>query len=99
MKITRVGARADNGPSSITLPKIAAHLTSSGNEVSLTETDISDFVTKAHYNYDMRLSFAEIGKIIEAVVSRPESNSQKIASEIGPYLRHIIKLSNICINN
>ena len=90
MKITRVGARADNGPSSITLPKITAHLTKSGNEVSLQETDISDFVTKAHYNYDMRLSLDEVGRIIQAIAARVDVHEQLIASEMGPYLRHLM---------
>jgi hypothetical protein len=101
MEITRIGARADNGPSSITLPKISAHLTKIGNKVSLSlqEKDIRDFVTKSHHDYFMDLSLDEVGRIIQAIGTQVDGNEQLIASEIGPYLRYLMKLSNMCINN
>lgn len=99
MKIIRRGARADNGPSSIKLTKITAHHVSTGNEISLQDTDVKDFSTKAHYNYDMRLSYGEIGLIIKALANSSEGKEQAIAAELGPYLRHMMKLSNICIEN
>lgn len=99
MKITRVGARADNGPSSIELNKLTAHHTNSSNEISLQDTDVNDFVTKAHYNYDMRLSYSEVGLILQALASGSEGNEHEIAKELGPYLRHILKISKVCIED
>jgi len=94
-----VGARADNGPSSIVLSNLNASFVNESNEVSLTDRDVADFVTKAHYNYDMRLSLSEVGKIIEAVASHSLENSDEIAKSLGPYVRHLIRLTTTCVNN
>lgn len=99
MKITRRGARADNGPSSITLSKLSVVLAKDGSEVSLQDNDVADFVTKAHYNYDIRLSLNEVGNIIKAISDASTTNEATIAKEIGPHLRHLMKLSNICVEN
>lgn len=99
MKITRVGARADNGPSSIELINLKIEFVSNSQEISLKDHDIKDFVTKAHYNYDMRLSLSEIGKMLEAISSQCMGNPDEVAKELGPYVRHLIRLTNTCVNN
>jgi hypothetical protein len=47
----------------------------------------------------MRVSLDEVGRIIQAMATRSDSHEQLIASELGPYLRHLMKLSNICIES
>jgi pantoate kinase len=99
MKITRVGARADNGPSSISLSNLTVVFENNSKEISLTDRDVGDFVTKAHYNYDMRLSLAEIGKIVEALSSHSTENASEVAAALSPYLKHLIRITNTCVNN
>tara|TARA_R110001583_G_scaffold195165_1_gene369768 strand:+ start:3778 stop:4071 length:294 start_codon:yes stop_codon:yes gene_type:complete len=97
MKITRRGARADNGPSSIELSNLRIELNNEG--VLLKDTDIKDFVTKAHYNYRMQLSFEEIAAIIKAIGRHPNEMKETIGKSFEADLKSLLRVVNACVDS
>jgi hypothetical protein len=96
MQITRRGARADNGPSSIELESLQISV-SDGNIV-LRDNDVSDFVTRAHYNYTMNLSMDELGSIIDALVSAAGEDKKRVADYLGSTkLKELLQLVKMAI--
>ena len=95
MKITRRGARADNGPSSIELTNLA--ITFENNELVIRDTNIKDFVTKAHYNYKMVLSIEEVASIIDAAASFPEDKKNFVGKVFESKLKKLLTLVNACV--
>ncbi|MCR9185045.1 MAG: hypothetical protein NXH81_06595 [Halieaceae bacterium] len=96
MKITRRGARADNGPSSIELKSLKISI--SNGEIVLRDHDVSDFVTKAHYNYTMNLSLKEFGSIIDALASVQGDDKNIVGSYLGSAkLKELLQLVKIAI--
>lgn len=96
MKITRRGARADNGPSSIELKSLKISV-SDGNIV-LRDQDVSDFVTKAHYNYTMNLSMDELGSIIDALASAAGEDKKRVADYLGAKkLKELLQIVKMAI--
>ena len=98
MKITRRGARADNGPSSIELKNLKISI--SNGEIILRDSDISDFVTKAHYNYTMNLSLEEFGSIIESLASVQGNDKKIVGSYFGSAkLKELLRIVKIAIES
>lgn len=96
MKITRRGARADNGPSSISLDNI--RITRRDEGVLLEDRDIADFVTKAHYNYKIVLSFDEIAGIVDALGDYTSEQKKSIGKAFEPKLKKLLRIVQACID-
>jgi hypothetical protein len=95
MKITRRGARADNGPSSIELTNTKVSF--KGENLIIRDTDISDFVTKAHYNYTIEISLDEVANIIDSLGSSSEEEKRQIGKALEPKLKHLLRIVQSCI--
>ena len=96
MKITRRGARADNGPSSIELGNPRFSLCDDG--ILIQDGDIKDFVTKAHYNYRIVLSIEEVGKIIDSLGSLPEEKRNEIGKAFEGRIKYLLRITQYCID-
>lgn len=96
MKITRRGARADNGPSSIELTSPEFNLTADG--VIVQDRDIGDFVTKAHHNYKITISLGEVGCIIDALGEFSEERREEIGRVFENRLKSLLRITQSCIN-
>jgi hypothetical protein len=90
MKITRRGARADNGPSSIELKKLRVSL--GGEGIIIQDFDISDFVTKAHYDYNIVLSLEEVGLIIDSLGLFPDEMKNDIGKVFEGRLKKLLRI-------
>ncbi len=97
MKITRHGARADNGPSSIDLNNMKVILSDEG--IVIRDHDIKDFVTKAHYNYKIVFSLEEVGFIIEALGSYPENKKEEVGKALEGKLKKLLRIVQSCIDS
>ena len=96
MKITRRGARADNGPSSIELT--SAKFSFEGDNIVIRDSDVSDFVTKAHYNYKIELSLVEVAGIIEELGSYSDDQKEQIGKALEPKLKNLLRIVQSCID-
>ena len=96
MKITRRGARADNGPSNIELnnPRISLD----GENIIIRDSDVKDFVTKAHYNYKIEISLYEVGEILESVGSYPDEMKEKVGKTFECKLKELLRIIQSCID-
>jgi len=96
MIITRRGARADNGPSSIELTNPQFSLSEDG--IVIQDSDIKDFVTKAHYDYKIVVSFEEIGCIIDSLGSFPEEKRNEIGKALEGRIKKLLRITQSCID-
>lgn len=98
MKITRVGAKAYNGPRTIFMNDIVLEYEKATKEIIIRACDIKDFTTKSHHNYKISLSLSELGKILESVSEESKNSSEDLSKELGPYMLHLIRIINACVN-
>ena len=96
MKITRRGARADNGPSSIEFK--SPRFSFEGDKIIIKDSDVSDFVTKAHYNYKVELSLVEVASIIESIGSYSDEEKELIGQALEPKLKKLLRIVQSCID-
>jgi len=97
MKIIRRGARADNGPSSIELKNTRISL--EDETIVIRDSDIKDFVTKAHYNYRIELDFNEVALIIKSLGSYPKDRKNEIGSAFEKNLKELLRLVQSCVES
>jgi hypothetical protein len=74
MKISRRGAAADHGESSITLKNPNFSWNTAQKTIEIDKGNIRDFNTDAHHNYTISLSPEEAQKIIQALFSAINEN-------------------------
>lgn len=96
MKITRRGARADNGPSSIEFNN--ARVSLEGGNIVIRDNDILDFVTKAHYNYKIEISLHEVGEIIESLGSHSDEMKTQVGNALEGKLKKLLRIVQSCID-
>lgn len=96
MKVTRRGARADNGPSDIEMNNLKFSLDPKG--IVLRDHDVKDFVTKAHYNYHILLSFEEVAEIIGVLGSYTEAEKSNIGKGMEKKLKSLLRIVQACID-
>lgn len=96
MKIVRRGARADNGPSSIELNNLRVSLEEDG--IVIRDTDIQDFVTKAHYDYRIVLSLNEMGTLIDSLGLFPEERKKEIGKALEGRLKNLLRIVQSCVD-
>lgn len=96
MKIVRRGARADNGPSSIELNHLRVSLEQDG--IVIRDSDIKDFVTKAHYDYRIVLTLDEIGEIIESLGSFPDEREKEVGKAFEGRLKKLLRIVQSCVD-
>lgn len=96
MKIIRRGARADNGPSEIELNNISVSLEKDG--IIIRDSDIKDFVTKAHYNYRIIMSLEEIGAIIDSLGSFTNDRKNEVGKAFEGRLKRLLRIVQSCVD-
>lgn len=96
MKIIRRGARADNGPSSIELNNLKISLDEEG--IIIRDSDIKDFVTKAHYDYKIVISLEEIGAILDSLGAFPDERNNEIGKAFESRLKKLLRIVQSCVN-
>jgi hypothetical protein len=92
MKITRQGAGANHGLSSITLrnPKISWR-----EEQKIIEIDkgnVKDFNNEAHHNYIISFSLDEAGSIIQALSSAADKNPELLSKMHPQILKFLLQI-------
>ena len=91
MKISRRGASADFGESSIELNAPAFAWNTTDAPITIRQSGIKDFTTDSRHNYTLRLSLPEIQNLLQAIsdaaISEPHIFEKGLEQSIKPLLR------------
>lgn len=91
MKISRRGASADFGESSIEFKSPTFAWSSEGACLTVKQSRVKDFSTDSRHNYTVRLSLAEIQGLLlaisDAAISDPPTFEKGLAQSIKPLVR------------
>lgn len=91
MKIARRGTLADFGESSIELTAPVFTWNKGDSSLSIRQSDVKDFSTESHHNYNLRLSLDEIQKLLlalsDAAILEPHKFEKGLEQSLRPLLR------------
>ena len=93
MKIRRSGARAHHGYSSVDLSDCVISWDDSALALLLRSTDVPDFSTDAHHDYDVTLPVRDFNAMIDSIAKRVSAgNAEAILAALSPSLRGMLRI-------
>ena len=92
MKVTRRGARADHGQSSIELSSPTFAWVKTDATVTIRQGNVKDFSTSAHHSYSIRINATELGEIFQVLANAAADDPAAIGKVLEPCLRSLIRL-------
>ena len=93
MKISRRGSLADHGTASITLKKPTICFAYGSEELTISQSVVTDFRTDATHGYEVEIPLDEVVKIIDALARDGLSSSrEKLVEGLVPATRSLLRL-------
>jgi hypothetical protein len=95
MKITRSGARANHGQSTIEFASPRFSWIKSDSTLTIRQSDVKDFSTTAHHSYAAKINAAEINEIIATLARAATDDATLFEKILEPSLKPLLQLQNV----
>lgn len=95
MKISRRGASADFGESSIEFKSPTFAWNDSASCLTAKQSRVKDFSTGSRHNYTVSLSVAEINGLLQALSDAAVSDPSAFGKALEPSLRSLLRLQAV----
>lgn len=95
MIISRRGARADHGESSIELDEPVFSWDKAGSCVTLKRRYVKDFSTSSRHSYTVKLSLVEINDMLQALADAAISDPCQFEKALEPSLKSLLRLQAV----
>jgi hypothetical protein len=95
MKISRSGASANWGESSIEFKSPQFAWSKVDACLTIKESNVKDFSTNAHHNYTVRLSLAEIQSLLETLSDAAMSEPVTFEKGLEPSIKSLVRLKAV----
>jgi hypothetical protein len=95
MKISRRGSTADHGLSSVELPSPAFAWVKSDSCLTVKQSYVKDFSTKAHHSYTIRLTVPELNEILKSLAAAALADPASFERSFEPSLKALFQLQSV----
>jgi hypothetical protein len=95
MKITRRGARADHGQSSIEFPSPSFSWVKNDSTLTARQNNVRDFSTTAHHGYAVKLSISEINELLNTLAVAAAEDPALFEKNLEPSLKALLQLQHV----
>lgn len=95
MKISRRGAYADFGTSTISFPEPKFEWNKSNSSLSVKQQSVHDFSTSSRHNYDISISPEELVQLFSTLAAAALSDPQTFEEKMGASLKSIAQLHGV----
>jgi hypothetical protein len=97
MKISRRGASADFGESSIEFKAPVIAWNPSKSCIAIKQSKVQDFSTDSRHNYTVCLSLMEIQSLLQVISESAVSDPVTFEKGLEPSLKHILRLQAVVV--
>jgi hypothetical protein len=95
MKISRKGSTADHGLSSVELTTPSFAWTKSDACLTIKQSHIKDFSTKAHHSYTIRITISELNEIFKSLSNAALADPVLFEKHLEPSLKALLQLQSV----
>lgn len=95
MKISRRGAAADHGESSIELGEPSFAWNEANSCITIKQSRIKDFSTKSRHSYTVELSIADINQVIRTLSDAAVGDPSQFEKVLEPSLKPILRIQAV----
>lgn len=95
MKISRRGATADHGESSIELREPAFAWSKTDSCITAKQSSVKDFSTKSRHRYIVRLSITEINEVLRTLSDAAVDDPECFEKLLEPSLKAILRIQAV----
>lgn len=95
MKISRRGAAADHGESSIELGEPTFAWNKTDSCLSIRQSRVKDFSTKSRHSYTVRLTLPEINEVLRTLSDAAISDPGNFEKVLEPSLKAILRIQAV----
>jgi len=97
MIISRRGARADHGASSVDFPTPSFEWRKQDKSILIKQRDVKDFSTTARHGYTVQISPNDVNSILGALASAAKNDPVQFEKLLEPSLKALLQLAQIAL--